>query len=264
MSEQTTRTLGRIVWHELVTDDVEGSIHFYSTLFGWQIDDYDMGPGGTYRLIKSGDRSIGGMLTLAPGDEASCHWIAYANVADVDESVAQARSNGGAVTTPGMDILGKGRFAVIEDPLGARICAFHGERSELPESEGASPAGTFCWNELVTTDAAASKAFYSSLFGWTPAPLDPQNPDRYAFFLRDEKKCDAAVMQIPPEVENPQSAWIPFISVQSTDQMVEKAQGLGATVCVPATDTPGGRFSVLLDPAGANFAVYQAPPAPAD
>ena len=30
-----------------------------------------------------------------------------------------------------------------------------------------SPHGSFCWNELATTDAEACKKFYSELFGWT-------------------------------------------------------------------------------------------------
>ena len=33
-------------------------------------------------------------------------------------------------------------------------------------SDQARPAGTFCWHELGTRDAAAAKKFYKSLFGW--------------------------------------------------------------------------------------------------
>ncbi len=35
----------------------------------------------------------------------------------------------------------------------------------MPETKSFSN-GTFCWPELVTTDAAAARAFYAALLGW--------------------------------------------------------------------------------------------------
>ena len=36
----------------------------------------------------------------------------------------------------------------------------------MPEVSSHAP-GTFCWVELATPDAEASKKFYSELLGWT-------------------------------------------------------------------------------------------------
>ncbi|MGY8687344.1 MAG: VOC family protein, partial [Verrucomicrobiales bacterium] len=32
--------------------------------------------------------------------------------------------------------------------------------------------GEFCWNELITSDTGAAKAFYSELFGWETSEMD--------------------------------------------------------------------------------------------
>ena len=40
------------------------------------------------------------------------------------------------------------------------------------------PAGSFCWIELHTTDQAAAKTFYGSLFGWA-AHDSPMGPNDY-------------------------------------------------------------------------------------
>jgi hypothetical protein len=36
----------------------------------------------------------------------------------------------------------------------------------LPTRDEAWPNGTPCWIDLMVTDAAAARQFYSSLFGW--------------------------------------------------------------------------------------------------
>jgi predicted enzyme related to lactoylglutathione lyase len=46
--------------------------------------------------------------------------------------------------------------------------------------------------------------------------------------------------------------------VDDSDRAVEKAKGMGAQVMVPPTDIPNiGRFAILNDPQGADFAVIR-------
>ena len=56
-----------------------------------------------------------------------------------------------------------------------------------------------------------------------------------------------------------EAVWTPFVSVDDPETMASKAEALGATTAVPLTSTPGGRFVILADPAGARFAVYGKP-----
>jgi predicted enzyme related to lactoylglutathione lyase len=48
-----------------------------------------------------------------------------------------------------------------------------------------------------------------------------------------------------------------YFAVADTDASAEKAKGLGATVMVPPTDIPPGRFAALTDPQGAAFTIIK-------
>ena len=120
--------------------------------------------------------------------------------------------------------------------------------------------GTFSWPELATTDQTGAVAFYRALFGWgvNDQPIGPTemysllqlngNDVGAAYTIRDDEKK----MGIPPH-------WNMYISVQNVDDSTTRAQELGASVIVPPFDVmDAGRMSVLRDPAGAMFQLWQA------
>jgi len=115
------KTHGAFSWVELRTPDLDGSVEFYSALFGWtiRIDQMGMGP---YGMINVGDVHIGGMS--APMDEnVPPHWGAYVTVDDADIAAEKAVASGGTVIVPPMDIPEVGRFTMIQDPQGAMLSA---------------------------------------------------------------------------------------------------------------------------------------------
>ena len=48
----------------------------------------------------------------------------------------------------------------------------------MPARDNA-PAGAPCWVNLMTSDPARSREFYTGLFGWT---AEPPNPDFGGYF----------------------------------------------------------------------------------
>lgn len=115
------KTQGAFSWAELRTHDLEGSMEFYSALFGWtvKIDQMGMGP---YGMIHVGDVGIGGMC--APmGENVPPHWGGYVTVDDADAVAEKAADSGGTVIVPPMDIPDVGRFTMIQDPQGAMLSA---------------------------------------------------------------------------------------------------------------------------------------------
>ena len=58
---------------------------------------------------------------------------------------------------------------------------------------------------------------------------------------------------LPAEVP---THWTIYFSVVDVDESVDLAVAHGATVLVPAQDTPFGRLADLLDPAGASFKLH--------
>ncbi len=117
--------VGAFCWEELSTSDPEAAAKFYADLFGYTVEAVDMGPMGTYRLLKRGDRQTAGIMKLPP-NVPHPNWLTYVHVTDVDASTRNAKEIGAQVYMQPMDIPNIGRFSVIADPTNAAIALFKG------------------------------------------------------------------------------------------------------------------------------------------
>ena len=113
---------GVFVWDELGTQDVEGAERFYRAVFGWTTEDMGAEYGG-YRIFKSGDTQIGGLMKM-PDASTPSQWVPYVHADDVDATVAKAKGLGASAMLEGMDVPGVGRVAVLLDPQGAAFGLF--------------------------------------------------------------------------------------------------------------------------------------------
>ena len=165
----TQDSIGRFVWHDLMTTDAAKAMPFYKTLFGWNVIAHDMG-GFEYQMIHIGDLPIGGFIQENLPKGVPSHWMTYVRVDDLDSCLEAVTDNGGEICVPAMPIPGTGRFAVITDPHGAAISPIQlDEAKPLPEQGTGS---MFCWDELHSKNPVESKAFYTSVFGWTWGEMD--------------------------------------------------------------------------------------------
>ena len=114
---------GAVHWNELNTRDVKKAKEFYKKTLGWSYDDMPMGDAmyGTYTMIKSGDKMIGGMFEMkGPMFEGMPeNWFTYFAVDDVDKMMKKVKDAGGTVIREPWDIEGVGRIAIIKDANGA-------------------------------------------------------------------------------------------------------------------------------------------------
>jgi len=114
--------------------------------------------------------------------------------------------------------------------------------------------GQFCWVELATPDAQAAKKFYSELFGWEYDEVlmggDP--PYNLAKLPKGQAGAIYENKQAPPN-------WLSYISVANADESTARAKELGANIINGPFDVMDvGRMSVIADPEGAVFAIWQA------
>lgn len=254
-------TRGRFVWHDLMTRDPGRAGAFYSELFGWRVQELDMGPMGKYKMLMNGPRQEDGVGGIMPLDGAPAeipnHWINYIGVVNVDEACKVAAEHGGKVCVPPFDIPNVGRTAVLEDPSGAVFSPFRGsdDRGERP-SERPKP-GQFCWFENLCEKPEANRKFYSALFGWNWR--DSQIPGiEYWLADRDEKGNrieTCGLMKKQPQV--PASYWQSYVAVADIKASTARAKTLGANL-LHEDRIPGvGSFSIFLDPTGAAIALYE-------
>ena len=243
---------GKVVWHDLNTRDTGGAAEFYGELLGWQIRSREM-EGRKHDFFYLGEDGFGCLMKQEPKDPMSPHWCAYVQVDDLDAAVKRATRAGGSAPVPRMAITEKDAFAILGDPLGSVIAAYH-TKSALPPDYPKQGPGLFCWEELLTTDPKRMLAFYGEVFGWThetvTMPIGPYH------ILKAGSAHVGGVMQMPPGVPAPPH-WLSYVAAADVDKSAAKAGKLGARQHVPPTDIPGiGRFSVHADPQGASFALY--------
>ena len=105
---------------ELNTQDLPRAKEFYGKLFNWQLDDVDMGPGGTYTTIKPGEGTGGGMMKH-PMPGAPSMWLAYVLVDDIKAATAQAKALGATVMKDVDEVPDMGWLSIIVDPTGAML-----------------------------------------------------------------------------------------------------------------------------------------------
>jgi uncharacterized protein len=115
--------------------------------------------------------------------------------------------------------------------------------------------GTFCWVELQTTDVAAARAFYSSIFGWTI--VDTPDPAPYGIASIDGRMT-AGLMELPPEAlaTGVSPRWLSYVAVDDVEAFSRRAVDLGATLLVPPATMGPGTISVLRDPTDSILALW--------
>ncbi len=115
-------------------------------------------------------------------------------------------------------------------------------------------AQPFVHLELNTPDLAKAKDFYGKLVGWTFEDMDMGPAGKYSVF-KPASGPGGGMFTMP----GAPTAWLPYIGVDNLKDSTDQAESLGAKVIMREQEVPGhGFFSVLIDPTGANIALWQA------
>ena len=106
---------------ELGSTDVAKSKTFYTTMFGWNITDMDMGGGMTYSMFKPEGGGPGGGMMKHPVPGAPSSWLPYVAVDEIHAATKQAVSLGAKVMKDVQEVPHTGWFSIILDPTGAAL-----------------------------------------------------------------------------------------------------------------------------------------------
>lgn len=250
MTEKTTYSPGEPIWLDLGTPDLDASISFYGSLFGWT---GVKGPEefGGYTTMSRDGKSVAGMMPLMQAGQPPA-WTCYICTDDADKTTELVTESGGTVIAAPMDVGTEGRMALYVDAAGAFFGVWQPRDhigAQLVESEGA-----FAWAELSTRDQAKAKAFYEAVFGW-----GVRDSEGYTEFQHGGTPV-AGCMDVPPGVpEQVPAYWMPYFAAADPAGKAEQVTSLGGTVLVPMMDFPGGRFAVVQDQFGATFGLLDMP-----
>ncbi len=243
---------GTFCWTELATTDAESAKKFYSGLFGWTPEDTPIGPGGFYTLFKLEGRNVGGMYVQMKDQREQGippNWMLYVASDNADSTVAQAKAIGFTVYAGPFDVMDKGRMAIVADPQGATFGVW--QAMAQTGSGLVNVPGTFCWGELVTLDVPAAAELYGKLFGWkykvSPDYTEIENAGTQ---IGGMSKISSEGGAFPH--------WAGYLMVANCDESSEKVKSLGGKLYLSPMDIPNtGRVSVVADPQGASFLLFQ-------
>ncbi len=111
--------------------------------------------------------------------------------------------------------------------------------------------GTFYWNELMTKDADAAKAFYGESLGWTFDAMDMDGGGTYWLCKAGDRPAGGIFPMAGPDFENVPPHWMSYVAVDDVDARVETAKTKGGALMRPVFDVPGiGRIAIVQDPEG--------------
>jgi uncharacterized protein len=247
---------GKIVWHDLLTDDVNSVKSFYGGLFGWKFDNSG-DPEAVYTTILFNGNPIGGIVQLEKKDgevEYASQWMEYISVDDVDKVIEEAKKQNCKVYREPFDIMNRGRIAIFADIRGALIAVVNSSTGDPEDVE--VEYNNWFWDELWTDDMNKSIEFYKSLFNYTTEEYKTRSDNDYVI-LRTKEKRRAGVLKIPFDDVKPN--WLPYVAVKDVKEVENKAKEMGGDILVSSEGIIGNDASIIADPSGAVFTIHNWP-----
>ena len=248
--------LGRILWYELLTSDVDAAEAFYKKVVGWTVTPFKGGDQRYDMWARAGGKTIGGVMKLPKGMNVPPHWGMYVGVPKLEDGVARVEKLGGSALSPVIDIPDVGRTRTMKDPQGAMFSVY--EPANAPQAEAPPEMGDGSWHELYTTDAESALKFYGDLFGWKPTETMDMGPaGKYYMFGRGWPL--GGMMNKTGEMVNVMpTAWSFYFRVPDIDAGAEKIKANGGKIVNGPMEVPGGdRIVMGIDPQGAAFNLHQ-------
>jgi len=247
---------GMFCWTDLSAPDPESAKPFYEALFGWTSREVPGAGGEPYTIFSLDGHEVAGLMKQPP-DHADAElppiWSSYVAVDDVDAVTARAGDLGGGVELEPMAVGEAGRMSVVRDPTGGVLCLW--ETEEAGSGYYDEP-GSMIWNELATRDAARAVEFYGELLAWE---FDATETHGTAYhIIENAGRQNGGIMQMTDEwPDEIPSHWMVYFAVESAGASVEKLKDLGGRVSVPPTDIEVGIMSVVGDPQGGAFTLFE-------
>ena len=247
----TPPTPGVPNWVDLGTADLEDATRFYSSLFGWEAEVSGEEYGG-YTTFSLDGRAVAGAGPLY-GEGQPTAWSTYVATDDADAIAARVEDAGGKVLVPPFDVMFQGRMAAFLDQAGAPFSVW--QPGTMRGAEVFDEPGALTWNELNTRDIDGSKAFYSSVFGWTWRDSSMGGLPYVVWENHGTPICGMQPMLGPEWPIDMPPHWMIYLAVHDCDVSATDTLALGGRVLQPPTNLPIGRYAVLEDAQGGIFSI---------
>jgi uncharacterized protein len=238
---------GKVVWHDLVTPDMNKARNFYAGLFDWSFEELSDG----YTLARHNGRLVAGIAKLDRSGRSS-NWLPLVSVPDMDRLLTEATVAGGKIILKPFDLPDRGRVAVLRDPQGAAFGVVQSSHGDPPDHK--ADINEWLWNEVWTDDIPSAVTFYQTVGGYRLAEKTVGDI-QYRYLEREGQPRVGLLDKPSPQIGN---TWVAYIRVADVDATVNKAKALGGNVLMaPTAAVRNGTVAVIADPNGAGFVVQE-------
>ncbi|MEH6394890.1 VOC family protein [Pseudoalteromonas sp.] len=238
----TQSTEGKIIWADLYTGNVQASLDFYTTTFGWTEQHFGDAD-ARYHLLYDGKQPIAGVIKRPTerNQTESALWIGSVGTDNVQVNVDKAAANNATVIFKPHDFALYGKRAVIADPQGG-IIAF----LDLDEQNQAHQniSNKWDWAQLFSIDTQKAADFYQAAFDFS---VEKIANTANSFYLVKQQAVQASIVNLLAEFEQ-RDRWVNFVTVRNLAQTLSKATQNGAEIIYQPT---GAALAIIADPNGA-------------
>jgi uncharacterized protein len=250
----TEHHVGKVIWADLVTPNLEAAEKFYGGLFGWTFQPIRAGD-TDYVVAQLAGRPVAGIVEKPTGaTQRQSAWLTFIAVRDVDAAKRNAVAHRAKVLADSAMYASRGRQAVLADPEGA-VFALLASSSGDPPDELPDP-GEWIWSSLHVKDPGAAAAFYQNVFGYDV--FDNSEAGREHLILSSDDYARASANPLPASAGKRHAHWLNFLRVTDAKDAAARATTLGGRVLVEAhVDRQGSTVAVVADPAGAPIGLLQ-------
>jgi predicted enzyme related to lactoylglutathione lyase len=255
MSFSQTPLTGKVIWNDLITDDLDATRAFYGALFGWTFE-HSSGKGGRYVLARAGNTYVAGIVQVKSKNQASkvSRWLPYVSVENVDGAVSIASAAGAQIVVQPLDV-SFGRVAAIIDPEGAVLGLAHSRIGDPDDSTTAIGIGRVVWTELLANDPEAAARFYGNVVGYDVSTI-PRRGGQYTL-LAHGGKSRAGLLKNPTDAK---PVWLTYFGVDDPVAAEGRVEALGGAVIAPASPRlREGTMALVTDPTGALLVLLKVP-----
>ncbi|MCW2670691.1 MAG: Glyoxalase/bleomycin resistance protein/dioxygenase [Frankiales bacterium] len=249
MTIKTSYAPGEPIWVDLASPDLDKSIAFYGSLFGWTCDQSRGEEFGGYANFSKDGKKVAGIMPLMQ-EGMPAVWSCYVCTDDADKTTAKVTEAGGSVVAPPMAVAELGTMAVYSATDGSFFGVW--QPGEHLGSERVKEEGCFAWAELSTRNQEAAIPFYEAVFGWSA-----NRQEGYTEFQLGGTSvagCMDTPEMVPAEVP---SYWMPYFGADDPAAKAQEVASLGGTVLVPLVEMDQLSFSVVADPHGSAFGLLK-------
>ena len=120
--------------------------------------------------------------------------------------------------------------------------------------------GRFFWYDLVSKDRKASRAFLTSLFGWTASDAAmPDGTPYTSFSVQKHLVCGLMPLTEARDFNQGQGYWMTYLRVDRLAPSIVRAKQQGGVTLSGALPVPDlGAYQIIRDPAGTLLALVEA------